>query len=80
MVAVSVVITVLPDDNCLITIPAVPIAEVLTIAIAIAMSFTNRHAGRTNTNSDFVRSGRNCATNTHDRGDCYCVSYHCVLR
>jgi hypothetical protein len=79
-VPVSVVITVLPDNNCLITIPAVPIPKMLTVAIAIAMTFTHRHARRAYTDSDFLRSGGNCAANTHHGGHYYCVSYHCVLR
>ncbi|MDB5637085.1 MAG: hypothetical protein JWP51_1993 [Bradyrhizobium sp.] len=81
MAPVSVVITVLPDNNCLVTISAVPIPKVftVTIAITVTMTFTHRYATRTYTDSDFVRSSRNCATNTHHGGKCYCASNHDVL-
>ena len=81
MVSVSVVITVLPDDNRLVMTSAIPIPIVFTIAIAIAvaMNFTHRHAVRSYTDSEFLRSGGNCATKTHCDGHCYCVSNHYVL-
>jgi hypothetical protein len=51
----------------------------VTIAITVAMTFTHRHAMRTNTDSDFFRCSGNCAANTHDGGYCYCVLDHCLL-
>ena len=81
MVSVSVVITVLPDNNRFVTISAVAIPNVFTVTIAITVTttFTHGHALRTYTNSDFFRSSRNCAANTHHGRDCYCVLDHCVL-
>jgi hypothetical protein len=81
MVSVSVVVTVLPDNNRFVTISAIPIPKVFTVAIAIpiAMTFTHGHATRTYTDSDFFRSSRNCAANTHHGGYCYCVLDHYVL-
>jgi hypothetical protein len=81
VVSVSVVVTVLPDNNRFVTISAVPIPIVftVTIAIAVTMTFTHRHATRTYSDSDFFRSSRHCAANTHDGGYCYCVFDHYVL-
>ncbi|WP_172899775.1 hypothetical protein [Bradyrhizobium erythrophlei] len=79
MVSVWVVVTVLPNDNRFVTIPAVPIPKVFTVTIAITMTFTHGHAMRTYTDSEFFRSSRNCAANTHHGGYCYCVLNHCVL-
>ena len=81
MVSVSVVVTVLPDNNRFVTISAVPIPIVftVTIAIAVTMTFTHGHATRTYSDSDFFRSSRHCAANTHDGGYCYCVFDHYVL-
>jgi hypothetical protein len=78
VVSVSVVVTVLPNDNRFVTIPAVPIPKVftVTIAITVTMTFTHGHAIRTYTDSDFFRSSRNCAANTHHGGYCYCVLDH----
>jgi hypothetical protein len=81
VVSVSVVVTVLPNDNRFVTIPAVPIPKVFTVTIAstVTMTFTHGHAMRTYTDSEFFRSSRNCAANTHHGGYCYCVLNHCVL-
>ncbi|WP_375788566.1 hypothetical protein ACE10Z_14815 [Bradyrhizobium sp. Pha-3] len=81
MVSVSVVVTVLPDNNRFVTISAVPISKVftVTIAITVTMTFAHRHAMRTHTDSDFVRSSRDCGANTHHGGYCYYVLDHCVL-
>lgn len=78
MVSVSVVVTVLPDDNRFVTISAVPIPKVFTITIAITMTFTHGHAMMNYTDSDFFRSSRNCTANTHHGGYCYCVFDHCM--
>src|SRR5579859_7437546 len=63
MVSVPVVVTVLPDNNRLVTISAVLIPKVfaVTIAITVATTFTHGHAMRTYTDSDFFRCSRNCA-------------------
>jgi hypothetical protein len=81
VVSVSVVVTVLPNNNRFVTISAVTIPKVftVTIAITVTMTFTHRHAKRTYTDSDFSRSRRDCATNAHHGGYCYCVLNHCVL-
>jgi hypothetical protein len=79
VVSVSVVVTVLPDNNRFVTTSAVPIPKVITVTITVTMTFTHRHAMRTYTDSDFFRSSRNCAANTHHGGYCYCVLDHCVL-
>jgi hypothetical protein len=55
-VSVSVVITILPDNNRLVTISAVPIPKVFTIAITVTTTFTHGHAMRTYTDSDFFFS------------------------
>jgi hypothetical protein len=78
-VSVSVVITVLPDNNRFVAISAVPIPKVFTIAITVTTTFPHGHAMRTYTDSDFFRCSRNCAANTHHGGYCYCVLDHCVL-
>jgi hypothetical protein len=80
VIPISVVITVLPN-NCLVGISAIPIPRVfaVTIAITITMTFTHRYATRTYADSDLLRSGRNCAKNTHHGGYRYCVSDHCLL-
>jgi hypothetical protein len=51
-VSVSVVITVLPDNNRFVTISAVPNPKVFTIAITVTTTFTHGHAMRTYTDSD----------------------------
>jgi uncharacterized membrane protein YkvI len=79
VVSVAVVVTVLPDNNRIIAISAVPIPIVITIAITITMTFTHGHALRTYTDSDFFRCCWNCAANTDNGGYCYCVFDHCVL-
>jgi hypothetical protein len=53
VVSVSVVVTVLPNNNRFVTISAIPILKVFTVTIAITMSFTHGHATRTYTDSDF---------------------------
>jgi hypothetical protein len=72
-------ISVLPDNDRFVTISAVPIPKVFTIAITVTTTFTHGHAMRTYTDSDFFRSSRNCAANTHHGGYCYCVLNHRVL-
>jgi hypothetical protein len=81
MVSVSVVVTVLPDNNRFVTTSAVPIPKVftVTVTITVTMTFTHGHAMRTHTNSDFFRSSRDCAANTHYGGYCYCILDHCEL-
>ena len=79
MVSISVVITVLPNHNCLIGTSAIPIPKVFTVTIAITMTITHRYATRTYTDSDLLRSSRNCAKNTHHGDHRYCVSDHCLL-
>jgi hypothetical protein len=78
---VVVVVTVLPDDNGLVTISAVTVPKMFTVTIAITvdMTLTHRYAATTYPDSDFLRCSRNCATNTHHGGDGYCVSNHCML-
>jgi hypothetical protein len=74
VVSVSVVVTVLPNNNRFVTISAVPIPKVFTVTIAITVTMTfHGHSIRTYTDSDFFRSSRNCAANTHHGGYCYCV-------
>jgi hypothetical protein len=79
VVSVSVVVTVLPNNNRFVPISAVPIPKVFTVTIAITMPFTHGHATRTYTDSDFFSSSRNCAANTHHGGYCYRVPYHYIL-
>jgi hypothetical protein len=79
VVSVSVVVAVLLDDNRFAAIPAIPIPEVLTVTIAIAMTFTDGHTMRAYPDSDFFRRSRNCAANSHHGHYCYCVFYHCML-
>jgi hypothetical protein len=79
VVAVSVVVTVFPDDNRFVTVSAVAIPIVFTVTIAITVTFAHGHAARTDTDSDFFRSSRHCAANTHHGGDDYCVLDHYVL-
>jgi hypothetical protein len=81
VVSVSVVVSVLPDNNRFVTISAVaiPIVFTVTIAIAVAMTFTHGHATRADPDSDFFRSSRHCTANTHDGGYCYYVFDHYVL-
>ncbi len=76
VVSISVVITILPN-NCLVVISPIPIPRVFTVTIAITMTFTDCYATRTYTDSDLLRSRRNCAKNTHHGGHRYCVSDHC---
>jgi hypothetical protein len=70
VVSVSVVVTVLPDNNRFVTTSAVPIPKVFAVTITITMTFTYGHAMRTYTDSDFFRSSRNCAADTHHGGYC----------
>jgi hypothetical protein len=58
VVSVSVVVTVLPDNNRFVTTSAVPIPKVITVTITVTMTFTHRHAMRTYTDSDFFRSSK----------------------
>jgi hypothetical protein len=81
MVSVSVVVTVLSNNDRFVAIPAVAIPKVFTIAIPItvAMDFTDGHTIAADTDTDFFRSGGNCAANTYHGGQCDCVPDHCVL-
>jgi hypothetical protein len=78
VVSISVVIT-LPNDNRLVVISAVPIPSVVTVTVTVAITgnFTHRYAARTYSDSDLLRSGGNCAKNTHRDSHHYCVSDHC---
>jgi hypothetical protein len=78
-VSVSVVIAVLLDNNRFVAISAIPIPEVFTVAIAITMTFTDGHAMRAYTDSDFFGCSGNCAANSHHGHYCYCVFDHCML-
>jgi hypothetical protein len=80
-VPISVVVSVLPDNDRFVTISAVPIPIVFTVttAITVTMTFTHGHAIGTYTDSDFFRCGRTCAANTHHGGYGYCVLDHYVL-
>jgi hypothetical protein len=64
-VAVSIVVAVLPDNHRFVAISVVSIPKVVTIAITVTTTLTHGHAARTYTDSDFFRSNRNCAANTH---------------
>lgn len=81
MVSVPVVVTVLPDNDRFIgaAAVAVPIVFAVMIAITVAMTLTNGDAMRADTDSDFFRSGGNCAANSHHGGNCYCILDHYVL-
>ena len=77
MVPVSVVVTVLPNNDRFATTPAVPIPIVFTVTVT--MDHTDGHATPAETNTNFFRSGRNCAANGHHSGQCDCVFDHYVL-
>jgi len=81
VVPISVVVTALPDNNRFVTISAVPISKVfaVTIAIPVAMPLTHGDAMRAYADSDFFRSSRNCAANTHHGGYYHCILDHYVL-
>jgi len=80
VVSVSVVVTVLPNNDCFATMAVpIPIVFTVTVPITITMNLTDGHTATAYTDPDFFRSGRNCAANTHHGGQCYCVLDHYVL-
>jgi hypothetical protein len=80
MVNVSVVIALLNDDG-LVAIPMITVADDVTIAVPVTISvtLTNRYASTANTNSHLLRSSRHCAANSSYGGDHYGILNHCVL-
>jgi hypothetical protein len=80
-VAVVVTVAVPPDNHRFVATSAVPIPKMFTVTIAIAVTttFTHGHATRTYPDSDFFRSNRNCAANTHHGSYGDCVLDHDVL-
>jgi hypothetical protein len=80
MVNISVVIALLDDDG-VVAVPMIIVADDVTIAVPVTISVTlaNRYANRTNTNPDLFRSSRHCAANSNHGGDHYGILNHCVL-
>src|ERR1700752_4035648 len=60
-VAVSVVITVPPDDHCFVTTSVDPIVFTVAIAIIVTTTFIHGHSARTYTDSNFFCSNWTCA-------------------
>jgi len=81
VIPVSVVVTILPNNDRFATIAAVPIPIVftVTVTIPITMDHTDSHATTADADTDFFRPGRHCAANTHHGGQCGCILDHCVL-
>jgi len=80
VVDIPVVITVFDDDG-FVAVLMIAVANDVTVAVPITISVTlsNRHANRTNTNPDLLRSSRHCAANANHGGDYYGILNHCVL-
>jgi hypothetical protein len=83
MVDVPVVIAPFDDDG-LVVIPMITIADDVTVTITVVVpvtivTLTNRYANRANANPDLFRSSRHCAANSSYGGDHYGVLDHCVL-
>jgi hypothetical protein len=80
VVSVSVVVTILPNNDCLTTMAIpIPIVFTVTVTIPVAMDLADGHTIAAYTDSDLFRSGGNCAADTHHGGQCDCVLDHCVL-
>ena len=74
MVAITIAIAVFPDNDGLVAIPTIAITVVFAIAVAIPfVDRANRDAARSDTDTDFFRSGRYRDTNP---GCCYCRCRH----
>jgi hypothetical protein len=80
VIDISVVITLLNDDG-LVVVPMITIADDVTVAVPVTISvtLTNRYTNRADTNPDFFRSSRHCNANSSYGGDHYGILNHCVL-
>ncbi len=75
-VEVPIVVAASADDNGVIPIPAVTLADNFTVTIAISiMAGSNRHAVRTDANTNFFRASRHCDGNPGHRDSCYCKTF-----
>ena len=72
MVNISVVIALFNNDG-FVAVLMITVADDVTITVPVTISVTlsNRHANRTNTNPDLLRSSRHCAANANHGGDYY---------
>jgi hypothetical protein len=68
----------LVDDDGLITVLMIAIADDVTVAVPVTISvtLTNRYANRADTNAHLFRSSRHCAENSSDGGDYYGILNH----
>jgi hypothetical protein len=80
MVNISVMITPLDDDG-LVAVPMITIADDVTVAVPVTISvtLTNRYASTAYTNPDLFSSSRHCAENSSYGGDHYGILNHCVF-
>jgi hypothetical protein len=80
MVNISVVITLVNDDG-IVTVPMITVADDVTVAISVTISVTlaNRYADGADTDPHLFRSSRHCAENSNYGGDHYGILNHCVL-
>src|ERR1700677_366506 len=80
MVNISVVIAFLNDDG-FVAVPMIIVADDVTVAVpvTIAVTLTNRHTNRADTNTYFFRSSRHCTANSSYGCDHYGIFNHCVL-
>jgi hypothetical protein len=74
VVHIPVVFVTLLDHNGVVMIPVVTVADyvMVVIAIGIAMTGSDGHADRTDTDSDFIRTSRHCEADSSHRDGYYC--------
>jgi hypothetical protein len=80
MVNISVVITLVDDDG-VVAVPMIAVADDVTVAIPVTISVTlaNRYADGADTDSHLFRTSRHCTENSGYGGDHYGILNHCVL-
>jgi ABC-type transport system involved in Fe-S cluster assembly fused permease/ATPase subunit len=74
MVHIAVVIVTFLDHNSVVVIAVVTVADYIAvvIAIGIAMTGSNGHTDRADTDSDFIRTGRHREAYSSHRDGYYC--------
>jgi hypothetical protein len=81
MVNISVAIVALLDDDGLVAVLMITVADDVAVAVPVAISvaLTNRYANWANTDPHFFRTSRHCAANSSYGGDHYGILNHQVL-
>ena len=82
MVDIPVTIAILPDHDGITAVPVVTLPDDFTIAVAVPITVagSDRHAGRSDTHSNFSRTSRHRTTNSGRCDGYYCKTLdHCLF-